>query len=316
VRNQCVRLKLAGMSSHQEQFQAAHQAHVDWQTDRPLIDKFNHSDLKVALKLLGDEIEELNGGDHAGIFSGENIEKDHRTREDYRQQEIADILVFGMTAFDEMGLEIPTTNIYEKVAKIAAEFHFSLPEVGKPMARPEALNVDQNDVYQLLRELLNDEAKFLLNYDDSKREQLPTILEDVLAYAVAMHSLIGVDSGKAVIEKVARNMIKYPASKFALPEGDLSPEQLEAFYHRQRALCATEFDGEYVKELDEHTGEEKSGKGERPKTGTTEFYSPLEESKVELGELRQIGIWYRAAAQIIASTYGFSVKVSSLLKRA
>ncbi len=305
MRSQCVPLKLAGMSSHHEQFQAAHQAHVDWQTDRPLIDKFNHSDLKVALRLLGDEIEELNGGDHAGIFAKENIEKDHRTREDYRQQEISDILVFGMTAFDEMGLEIPTANIYKKVAKIASEFNFSIPEAGKSMDRPEALNSDQNDVYQILRELLNDEAQLLLNYDDEKREQLPMILEDVLAYAVAMHSLIGVDSGKAVIEKVARNMIKYPASKFALPEGDLTPEELEAFYHKQRALCATEFDGEYDGEL-----------GERPKTGTTEFYSPQVESKVELGELRQIGIWYRAAAQIIASTYGFSVRVSSLLKRA
>lgn len=304
------------MTSHQEQFQAAHQAHVDWQTDRPLIDKFNHSDLKVALKLLGDEIEELNGGDHSGIFSSTNIEADHQTREDYRQQEISDIIVFGMTAFDEMGLEIPTANIYKKAAKIADEFKFTLPEAGKQMARPEALDNDQDDVYQLLRELLNDEAKFLLNYDDEKREQLPMILEDVLAYAVAMHSLMGVDSGKAVIEKVARNMIKYPAFMFALPEGDLAPEELEAFYHQQRALCATLFDGEFVKEIDEFTGEEKEGKGERPKTGTSEFYSPQVESKVELGELRQIGIWYRAAAQIIASTYGFSVRVSSLLKRA
>lgn len=292
------------MSSRHELFQAAHQAHIDWQTDRPLIDKFNHSDLKVALRLLGGEIEELNGGDHAGIFSSTNIEKDHRTREDYRQQEVSDILVFGMTAFDEIGLEIPTANIYEKVASIANVFGFDLPEVGKPMERPEALSDDENQIYENLKHLLNKEAEFLFTYDDSKKDQLPEVLENLLAYGVAMHSLIGVDSGKAVIEKVARNMIKYPAHMFALPEGDLTLEELEAFYHRQRKLCATLFDGEVDEETDE-----------RPKTGTTEFYQPLSTEKIELGELRQIGIWYRAAAQIIASTYGFSVKVSSLLNR-
>ncbi|MCL4208576.1 hypothetical protein KJZ63_03005 [Patescibacteria group bacterium] len=292
------------MSSRHELFQAAHQAHIDWQTDRPLIDKFNHSDLKVALKLLGDEIEELNGGDHSGIFSAENIKKDHRTREDYRQQEISDILVFGMTAFDEMGLAIPIDSIYAKVGQIAQRFQFDLPEVGKPMDRPEALSDEKNKVYQILRQLLNDEAEFVLSFDDSKREKLPTVLEDILAYSIAMHSLIGVDSGKAVIEKIARNMIKYPASMFALPKEELSPEELEAFYHRQRKISATLFDGE----VDQTTGE-------RPKKGTGEFYQPQEEAEIELGELRPIGIWYRAAAQVIASTYGFSVKVSSLLNR-
>lgn len=292
------------MSSRHELFQAAHQAHIDWQTDRPLIDKFNHSDLKVALKLLGDEIGELNGGDHSGIFSSENIQKDHRTREDYRQQEVSDILVFGMTAFDEMGLEIPTANIYEKVASIARVFDFELPEADKPMERPEALSDDKNKIYGNLKDLLNKEAEFLFSYDDSKKDLLPEVLENLLAYGIAMHSLIGVDSGKAVIEKVARNMIKYPASMFALPEGEMTLEELEAFYNRQRKLCATLFDGEVEDET-----------GERPKTGTSEFYRPLETEKIELGELRPIGIWYRAAAQVIASTYGFSVKVSSLLNR-
>jgi len=303
------------MSSRHELFQAAHKAHIDWQTDRPLIDKFNHSDLKVALKLLGDEIEELNGGDHAGIFSADNIQKDHQTREDYRQQEVSDILVFGMTAFDEIGLEIPTASIYKKVASIANEFGFNLPEAGKPMERPEALSDDENKIYESLKHLLNKEAEFLFSYDDSKKDQLPEFLENLLAYGVAMHSLIGVDSGKAVIEKVARNMVKYPASMFALPEGEMTLEELEKYYHTQRDLCATLFDGEFIKKIDEETGEEEKGKGERPKTGTSEFYQPLSTEKIELGELRPIGIWYRAAAQIIASTYGFSVKVSSLLNR-
>lgn len=315
------------MSSHYESFDLAHQAHLNWQVDRPLIDKFNHSDLKVALKLLGDEIEELNGGDHTGIFSEENIKADHRLREDYRQQEIADIVVFAMTSFDELGLEIPTDRIYDQAEEVASHFNFKIVEAGLAMKNPAALTEAQNDAYLSLRALLNHEADFLLSYEESKRDLLPVVLENVLVYAVAMHSLIGVDTGKAVLEKVARNMLKYPAAMFALPEEELDVYELEKTYHEKRAEAATLFDGpkqEYELIDGEYQVLDRSRQvalnpdnviEDRPKTGTTEFYAPQEHEQVVLGELRQIGIFYRAMAQVVASTYGFSVKVSSLLSR-
>lgn len=319
--------RVTGMPTHAELFELAHQAHVNWQVDRPLIDKFNHSDLKVALKLLGGEIEELNGGDKTGIFSAANIENDHRLREDYRQQEIADIIIFAMTSFDELGQEINTAGIYEGAQRVASSLNFDLVKPGRPMDYPKALSPEKNQIYLELRQRLNIEADFLLSYDGAQPELLQVVLENVLIYAVAMHSLLGVDSGRAVLEKVARNMLKYPAQMFELPEGNLSPEALEREYDQRRAEAARIFDGE-LGEYELIDGKyqplDRSKQAvldpenviiDRPKTGTNAFYQRPEIITYERGEVRQIGILYRAIAQVIASTYGYSVKVSNLLNR-
>lgn len=319
------------MSTRLELFQAAHQAHIDWQVDRPLIDKFNHSDLQVALKLLGGEIEELNGGDKVGIFSKKNIEHDHRLREDYRQQEISDIIVFAMTVFDEMGIEVPAEAVYQQATAITHLFNFQMVDQDKPMSQPEPLTEKQNRLYGILKGRLNNQASLLktsfASGSGENHAELKAALTNILAHAVAMHSLLGVDSGRAVLEKVARNMLKYPAWMFGLPEEDLTLEELEKLYHEKRSEAADLFDGpeaEYQLINGEYRPVDRGKEAildpdnlivGRPKTGTTEFYGqPEEVAKHDHSEARPIGIWYRAAAQVIASTYGFSVKVNNLLK--
>jgi hypothetical protein len=294
------------MSNFSESFHQAHRAHINWQEDRPLIDEFNHSDIRVALDLLYDEIDELNGGDEVGLFSKDNIREDHVLREDYRQQEISDIIVFVFTAYDKLGEEVDMASVESRVTALAGEYQFNIPEPALGQFPPKALTEPKNDVYKTLRQKLNDEAEKVkaFNPETDTQESLIQSLESILVYTVAMHSLIGVNSSKAVMEKIARNIIKYPANRFAMPEGDLTDEELKAHYDAERTACSEEFEGEYDPEL-----------GDRPKTGTTEFYVVPEPIEYEPGEARQIGIWYRAAAQIIASSYGFSVRVSNLLNR-
>ncbi|MDH5532885.1 MAG: hypothetical protein OEX81_00460 [Candidatus Pacebacteria bacterium] len=306
------------MLSKIESFHHAHQAHRDWQIDRPLIDKFNRSELKVALGLLSGEIDELNGGDHTGIFTKKNFEKFPAIESDYRQQEISDIIVFAMTSFDEMGESINTQEIYAKAEAWSDAYSFNIVTPEDTTIPPEAFTDDQNKIYELLKVKLNEQAAVIAAYEGGETHGVSQALESILVYCVAMHSLLGVDSGKAIMEKIARNMIKYPAHLFQLPKEDMSPDELEAYYHKVRGECATEFDGPVMEqEVSNEDGSEIETIFDRPKTGTTEFYSPQQIIEYEHNpdEIRPIGIWYRAAAQVIATSYGISVKVSDLLNR-
>lgn len=290
-------VKLADMANRfVENFIFSHQQHVNWQVDRPLIDAVNHSGIEGDLKLLLGEIEELNGGDKLGIFSKENIKKNPDVREDYRQQEISDIIVFAMTTFDELGVKISWENIEVEIDCLMVEYGFSAPPENMVMGKPPALDAAGNEIYLKLRGFLNDEAQILKDFGAKNLEQLPRILEKILVYCVAMHSLIGVDSAAAVLEKVARNMIKYPAALFALTaEEKLLPiEVLQVRYDLLRAACAADFDGAKDPET-----------GARPKTGTGKFYgeNKLPEADLADGETRKIGILYRAAAALIAKGY-------------
>jgi len=302
------------MPSKIESFNLAHQAHVDWQVDRPLIDKFNRYGLTVSLDLLSGEIDELNGGDHTGIFKKTNFEDRPEIEADYRQQEISDIMVFAMTSFDELGETIDTEGIYAKAEAWSDTYSFNLVNPEDTTLPPEAFTNGQDKIYELLKTNLNEQAAIIAAYDGGDTSEVSKALESTLVYCVAMHSLLGVDSGKAIMEKVSRNMIKYPAYMFKLPEEEMDEVALEELYRERRKLCAIEFDGpkELIIDPEDPDGEKILG---RPKTGTTEFYSPLENWEYEPGEVKQIGIWYRAAAQIMASTYGFSVRVSNLLNR-
>lgn len=286
------------MLTHVENFHQAHRGHQMWQQDRPLIDKFNHLSVEDSLELLTGEIEELNGGDKTGVFAKKNIERNHRTREDYRQQEISDILIFAMGTFDSLGAEIPAESTYSRAEDLAHQLKFELVEPGRPMTNPKALNWWQNRKYLRLRQLLNDQVEFLVNHkDDHDHEELKEVLENVLVYAVAMHSLIGVDSSKAIFEKLARNMLKYPAFMFMLSEAEklLPDSELRKLYKEWRFQAADLFDGPQDPKTEE-----------RPKTGTGEFYTQEPE----------LGLFYQAWTKIVATTYGFSAKVKSLLNRA
>jgi len=283
------------MQTSKESFHQAHKSHRDWQIDRPLIDKFNRSELKVALGLLSDEIDELNGGDHTGIFTKENFKKNPRIKSDYRQQEISDIMVFAMTSFDKLDMKIDADQIYARANAWANEHSFQIVSPEDTLLPPQALSGEADQTYELLKKKLNEQAAIISNYDGGDTTQVAQSLESILVYCTAMHSLLGVDSGKAIMEKVARNMIKYPAFMFKLPIKDMTAEELEAHYHRVRKESATEFDGKFDPEL-----------GDKPKTGTSEFYAPQEilEEENDPDQQRELGILYQALAQTRSTHYG------------
>lgn len=274
------RPKLSEVMSPSELFNFAHFSHKKWQEERPLIDMFNHSELKVTLGLLSGEIDELNGGDTVGIFSKINIEDDHLLREDYRQQEVSDIVIFLMSIFDELGETINIESIYNRAEVLSGEHGFGLVSSDETTFSPKAMEDDQNITYGILKDGLNKYANIISQYDTRSRDRghLINALEGILVHCVATHSLIGVNSAKAVLEKVERNHIKYPAFMFQLTEAEmlLSDDELKILYDERRAQCATDFDGPVMDiEVDDDTA--PSGKNiikERPKTGTTEFYSP------------------------------------------
>lgn len=309
------------MSNFSESFQRAHEAHINWQKDRPLIDKFNHSDIQVAIQLLYGEIEELNGGDDTGVFNHDNI-KDAAIRTDYRQQEISDIIVFAVTAYDKLGVNVDHGEIEARVRVLASNHDFSMISSQDSKFPPAALANKHEVTYEMLKKGLNQEAAKIAAFDveTGNREDLVKALEGILVHCVAMHSLLGVNSGKAVMEKIARNMIKYPAFMFQMTEEELLMDDvdLKELYDTRRAECATDFDGPKMN-IEVTDDSQPSGKRtvyDRPKTGTTDFYTmPELIENYQPGEQRRIGIWYRAAAQIIASSYGFSVRVSNLLNR-
>jgi hypothetical protein len=307
------------MLTFSESFHQAHRAHQNWQIDRPLIDKFNRSELNVALGLLSGEIDELNGGDETGIFTHENFAKNPAIKSDYRQQEISDIMVFAMTSFDEIGVEMDTEEIYARANAWADGYSFDIVEPDQTVFPLKALSTEADQTYELLKTKLNEQAAIIAAYEGGETSKVEKALENILVYCVAMHSLLGVDSGRAIMEKVARNMLKYPAYLFKLTQEQMlwSDDKLEELYDEQRGIGATEFDGPKMDiEVVKEDGEKKKI-FDRPKTGTIKYFSPQEISNYEHNpeQVRQIGIWYRAAAQIIASTYGFSIKVSNLLSR-
>lgn len=291
------------MQTSIESFHQAHQSHKDWQADRPLIDKFNRSELSVALGLLSGEIDELNGGDRTGIFTKDHFKENPATKSDYRQQEISDIMLFTILSCDEIGVEVDSEEIYTRASAWANDYSFNLVEPDQTVFPPKALTTEADQIYDLLKTKLNEQAVVIAAYEGGETSEVEKALVSILVYCVAMHSLLGVDSGKAIREKVARNMLKYPAHLFKLPEGEMRAGELGAHYNKLRGECATEFDGPKMNiEVADGVGGKKNI-FERPKNGTTEFYSPQEISDYDHDpdQVRQMGILYRALTNNIAN---------------
>lgn len=282
-----------------EFFNYAHFSHRKWQLERPLIEENNT--FAEVLDLLGPEIDELNGGDKEGVFSKDNIKSDHGLREDYRQQEISDIIIFVMSVFDTMDRKIKVEEVFSKSGQLLNNYELSLATPEQTQLPPQALSDSENETYLILRQELNNQAELLKQFDQQtgNREYLTQILEEVLVYCIAMHSLMGINSSKAVLEKVERNHIKYPEQFFQKSEGQSYSDKRKEV---NRNFNTERFPGGEI--------------GDRPKAGTYEYYYGYKEKLTdELSERHQIGLFYQSIAKLIASTYGFSVKVSNLLKR-
>lgn len=286
-------------------FKTAAEAANNWKKDRPLIASVDTG--INTTKLLVDEVGELNGGDKMGVFSEEEIAKDPATKADYRQQEISDIIFFSMSLHDVLGKEINIEGLYDRLLELSAELDVEVVSSDVIMSRPDGRSESKEETYQVLKERLNVEATAITtlmenvkNEADIDVNSLLEKVENAVVYAMAMQSILGVNSPRAVLEKVAKNALKYPAHQFQLPEGKFSPEELMNVYLERRKVSNNEFEGV----VDPTTGE-------RPKKGTTDLYSPqpvVIYDRSSWKNYSEIGPIYQSLAWIVAQSIGLKMR--------
>jgi NTP pyrophosphatase (non-canonical NTP hydrolase) len=61
---------------------------------------------------------------------------------------------------------------------------------------------------------IDNEASRHVAQDAKKREQIADEMADVLCYLLALSNSLGIDLSEAVLAKLAKNAIKYPADKY------------------------------------------------------------------------------------------------------
>lgn len=243
------------------------QAHNnDFRVDRPLLHWHNRQSLgrdelgnvtggTELVSLLKGEIAELNGYDKEGFFA----EKVDNRREDYRQQELSDLILFMAEISDAHELGIEEATIKRASAAVAAELEIAVVPDETPLRPVKAFNEVEEEKYQLIKDLLNEQAqdleRFVMMGPLEKKHSIETLFSIIY---VAFY-LLGVSPIRAAFEKLARNILKFPHKKFALPEG-LSQTELRALYKTSIHEGKVLFDGE------------PDALGKSPQIGTRDFY--------------------------------------------
>lgn len=239
-------------------------ANRHFEEDRPLLKAFNHTNISHVIEMLNGEISELNGLDKSGYFSVlEN-------REDYRQQEVADIVLFALTAYDKVALEPSESRIWQRSSEFASLLEINVVTESTVLQEvPLFIDVQATQNYEVLKRMINQErvaldATLEVDFaDEAKKNKLiQWHLDEIMAISFCLYYLMGLHPGRAVLEKVARNMLKYQAQWFTQELLDTATgDTLSQVYATQAKIAKDSWDGA----VDEQTGN-------RPGTGTADFY--------------------------------------------
>lgn len=244
-----------------------HEATAAFIQDRPAFREIHLVDDGQIFQLLHTEVSELNGVAKRGYFSNPEF------LTEYRQQELADILIFMQYIYRLISRKSGGTVLpdEENVLKLAKQYVNS----------QELLHGSENSQefhFKKLNELLVEAAAVVSpdNWQAWLEKPVEAQAQDLDEMAAIIYALFGTlekNPFQASMEKIARNHLLYPPDILSddysdiLAANGLSQEQkLEFIKRRYDALvkvCKLIFDGRKIK-------------GERGEYGTRFFYAPPE----------------------------------------
>lgn len=230
-------------------------AQSDFQHNRPKISRQN-SDRANRTQSFFTEVGELNGPDHTGYFGYEEVAQHPERKNDYRQQEVADIILIGLGLAELYGITLNEERILSDAAAYARIFSIHVVEEDQPLQLATPFDKSQESDYNLLRTMLNKNVKEMKADVKAGEGIRKEKLEVVFSICYAIFYLMGLPPIKACLEKMARNDLKFLIADYQ--EDGVSYEQT---YQNSKNT----FDGF----VDPNTGQ-------RPQTGTINFYSSQE----------------------------------------
>lgn len=240
-----------------------------------------HTDVTTYKHLLLGEIAEFNGGADTGYFA------EPENREDYRQQEVSDMVLFALSYFSGMGLDAdgePLEPNLERILWDTGEWidGFKIAEVlmSHPPGRVEMFDAEFDEKFHALKGYLNKQAHELLatkvvDFGVDEALKIKNILERIIAICFAIFHLMGVNPIRQVAEKIARNYYRHPANLLSIeyvpPMSDDLPIDerrivIEERYRTQAKKAHDLWDGPA-------TTDANGNPGPRPGDGTNDFYS-------------------------------------------
>lgn len=234
------------------------EANSSFVADREIICRYNKNNLAELVRLFVTEVREFNGGDHEGYFSHpENYA-------DYCQQEVSDIIIFGLQLFDflterELLEGRPTIEDFEadilaSARTMASELQVLPVDPRTQMHKPQNLEGFKSKVeYDGVRSQMTKRAEHISLQQDQPEQMYKTLVY-VLACTYVLQWMLQLDPVRAGMEKVARNIVLYSAKDWALSEevrervDNLSPQRKEQYikslYQKRRAEAKLVFSTE------------------------------------------------------------------------
>lgn len=174
------------------------QLHSIFHADRPVIEK-NNGDIPGVVKLLHEEVFELNGKTEDGM-----------TLEDYRAQEISDIQYFAFA----LALSVNQKIRQEYIDAYLAAHGFIVPKQSRIVP-----DHDYEPVYTFLKHELRFTADEL--YDGTELiadDHLGSKLEKIMALAVALHAVLQRSPTEEIRDKGGRNGLKHSVDGYDDPD--------------------------------------------------------------------------------------------------
>jgi hypothetical protein len=162
--------------------------------DRPALANFNRRGSNN-IDLLSTEVEELQGEPEYGLSIYE-----------YRSQEISDVWLFARNMLNRFKREVDEQYVLYRCLQLIGSVS---PARGDERESLEPL-------YQQILEGLN-MAMHDLRACCGEEKYSPELyfgLQEIISHATCLFFLIGKDPADACLEKIARNMLKYPANEF------------------------------------------------------------------------------------------------------
>lgn len=251
---------------------------------------FVNSDPYTCRGFLIEEVRELNGRDKKGLFA------EPGRREDYRQQEAADIALFCLTMAGSIGIDLRTHELQKVVDAHVHKYGIAPVTTDTAMHMPPEMPAGswEEATYEHIKAELNGSATKLGRLDlHRERDRVRAVLYELLGACFALYYLFGLDPYRAVREKIVRNELKYPAYLFALPVRQ--PHQTDRgyaqsirwAYKRARALGARRW-----------ANKDENDKPRGPGNGTLMFYANSDLG-FEYDDSRYTGEWAMPARAII-----------------
>lgn len=272
---------------YEHSFTNLQHARFNFEDDRFLLKKANAHPRKRTKAFLT-EVHELNGPDKEGYFGLEAVEIHPERENDYRQQEVADIVLIGLGLSELFRVELNEAKIYEEAARLAKGLHIPVVTETQNLELAKVFSRAEEDKYEALKRQLNRAVADVTFNNLQKGEKAQKTIERVIALCFVIFYLMGLPPIKACFEKISRNMLKYLATDYQSESGT---------YTVQEKRSKNTFDGPKDKVT-----------GHRPQWGTIEFYGFYEQAQViydrQKAQPQKIAAPWRVIGSVVAKLYG------------